>query len=738
MNTAASSFLTVSPSVAAAQQQLHAARQRFLVQQATTISVVAAAALVLLTAVAHRWPQLNGAAVAGALAALLVTAWMLWRLRRFNPAAVARRLDRHFPELEDSTGLLLPSGSNEPETLLPTLQRQRVAERLAALSLTHALPVPALPRLAVAAVLAAAAAGLWFWPVRPVAAPESTVALRFPDAPKAAPAQPRILSTTIRVSPPTYTKRAAYTAAASSFQCPQGSVVRWTIRLSQPGPAPELRLAGRGGRVFRALANQPTVFVADQSFTASTLYQIRFAGQLSEDYAVEVIPDRAPVISMLAPRPYTLVGARRRPEIAVRVQLRDDYALTRARLVITTAQGSGEAVKFGETTTDLNSFVRAQPRAATATATLRLPALGLTFGDELYVYAETWDNAGHRARTDAHLVQWEDTAATGDLNSIALGVNPVPVYFRSQRQIIIDTEKLLAERRRLTPAQIQERANSLGEDQKVLRLRYGKFLGEEYEQSIGESARPPVAEGDEPAEEHHANDGHDHSAEPGEGGIPTAEALAEPYVHRHDDSETADFLEPQVKAKLRTVLSQMWDAELQLRLAQPAAALPFEYRALRLLKEVQQQTRAYVRKSGVDLPPLPEAEKRLTGDLSAATITPREAARTLPLAQAEVRAALAALGTYQAGQPLLPREKQALEAAGPVLAAAALRQPGTMLPALQAWRQLMPRVRSGQPSRQQAVVVERALIRLLPAPPASPVRQPANPLARRYFKELSR
>jgi hypothetical protein len=58
----------------------------------------------------------------------------------------------------------------------------------------------------------------------------------------------------------------------------------------------------------------------------------------------------------------------------------------------------------------------------------------------------------------------------------------------------------------------------------------------------------------------------------------------------------------------------MWDAELYLRLNQPEKSLPYQYKALKLLKEVSQDSRIYVHRTGFDPPPLKE-EKRLTGDL---------------------------------------------------------------------------------------------------------------------------
>ncbi|WP_400192594.1 hypothetical protein [Hymenobacter sp. B81] len=747
MSTSTSTRPADSPAVAAARGQLRQLRRRHLTQRVLAGLLLAAAGALLLGALASRFPAARGPL---AVAGLGVAGWLAyrgWQLRRFDQTALARRLDRHFPPLEDSTGLLM---GNAPG-LLPSLQRQRVAERLAQLSAAEALRVPWPRFLALTAVLLVAGLGVRYWPQASTPA-SAAVEVHFPAAPQSAvPAAPRLLSTTVQVQPPAYTRRPAYTAASPSLRCPQGSVVRWTVELSDEAPAPQLLLAGRAPLAFQPVPGQPRRFTAAQRFTATTLYQLRVAGRLSDDYAVEVLPDRGPELRLIEPRPYTLVAAHQRPEVAVRLQLRDDYGLTRARLVVTTAQGQGEGVKFGEVITDLNQFIRNQPTAATATARLRLPALGLTYGDELYVYAEAWDNAGRRARTDAHLVQWEDTAATGDLSDLAMGVNPVPAYFRSQRQIIIDTEKLLAQQRRLPPAELQARANSLGDDQKMLRLRYGKFLGEEYESGLTQAAppRPPVAD-DEPApakpaaEEHHADDGHDHTGHDhapvaADAGVATSESLVRSYSHLHDDAETADFLEPQVKTKLRAVLSQMWDAELHLRLGQPARALPFEYRALRLLKEVQHQTRAYVRKSGVDLPPLPEAEKRLSGDVSAAAAPRQREQSTVVPGQPAVRTALALLARYQGGQLPRPADAATLAPAGPALAAAALRQPSAGLTTLRAWRQLNAQVRAAQPPAAGTLtVLEHALNQLLPPPPAAPQRPKVDPLARRYFQELSR
>lgn len=696
------------------------------------------------------------------VAVLAAATWQLWPLRRLGPPAVARQLDRLFPELEDSAGLLLQDGAALP--FLGQLQQQRVAQRLAELATAPAplLPVSFKKSFLIGGLLLVGSALAWWLPARPLAAlAPAAVAVHFsPDAARPVPAAaPRITQVEVLVTPPAYTRRAAFTPAAASFQCPQGAQVRWLVHVSRTaGAAPTLEV-GPQKLTLRPVAGQPTQFEATQVLSASALYRLRFAGQTSDDYAIDVRPDLVPTIRLQTPKPYTLIAARgTRPEVPVQALLRDDYGLTRAELVITVAQGQGEAVKFREVRRDLSAGLAGQPGQATVTSLLSLPKLGLTYGDELYFYVQARDNHGQRARSDAFIVQWQDTAAASAID-MGMGVNTAPAYFRSERQIIIDTEKLIADKPRLTAAEFSNRANALGFDQQSLRLRYGKFLGEEAEKGLGVTAGPPTADepaaptadaptADEkpaahPAADHDDHD-HDHPEAPaGRNASPTAatDALMDPYMHKHDDSETADFLEPAVKAKLHAVLDEMWAAELRLRTGQPAAARPYEYRALRLLKQVQQQTRAYVKKAGFTPQPFPEATLRLTGELTGAAAPHQQATTPPPATQPTVRAALRWLATAQAAptQPARPAAAAALEQAGSALAQAALQKPGLYLPALRALRQLATDARAGRvPCATCLAPAQRALADLLPAPvpTAAPTPAPSR-LARRYFQALS-
>ena len=736
--------------------RLRAVRRSYAGRYAAAAGLPLLAAGLLLVALAHHWPP-GAVGWAGlGLALLAAAAWQLWPLRHLNYAAVARRLDRHYPELQDSTGLLLTDAATLP--LLGQLQQRRVAGQLEVLTAQGPglLPVSFWRAGLLSGGLLLAALMVWLLPPAQTTARPAAVAVRFgPDGPRppAAAAAPRISETALLVTPPAYTRLAAFAPAQASFQCPQGARVRWQLRVSggvgQPAPVLEL---GPRRVMLRPVAERAGTYFTEQILNASTLYRLRYAGTVSDDYAIDVRPDLAPVLRIVTPKAYTLVAALgQRPEVPIRATVRDDYGLSRAELVITVAQGQGEAVKFRELRRDLSGGLGG-PQASLGSL-LDLPKLGLTYGDELYFYLSARDNHGHTARTDAYLVQWQDTAVADSAPDLGMGVKVAPAYFRSQRQIIIDTDKLLAEKPRLDAATFAARANALGFDQQSLRLRYGKFLGEESEAGIGAPApHAPIAEDDDPAapagtephDEHDGHDEHDHEAPPSSSAkaSPTAatDALMEPYIHKHDDSETADFLEPAVKTKLHAVLDQMWASELRLRTGQLAAARPYEYRALRLLKEVQQQTRAFVKKAGFTPPPMPEATLRLTGELTGAAVPQRQ--QTLPASnpQPAIRAALRWLATAEQGQPTRPAEAAVLDRAGPVLAGAALTRPGFYLPALRALRELGADVRAGRPTRAASrAPVARALTDLLAAPAPTPAAPPApDRLARRYFQALSR
>ena len=251
---------------------------------------------------------------------------------------------------------------------------------------------------------------------------------------------------------------------------------------------------------------------ASRSFAETTLYTL--AATLPdgtvwtppEVYSLKIIKDQPPTVRILQPAaPRTVIvpsppapsndsvpvpSAPHAASCFVEVQAGDDYALADAHLVATVAKGSGEAVKFREQVLPFDGDNEDEPIAGTTrdrrfTKTLDLAALGLEPGDELYFYVEARDNrqpTPNRTRSETRflVLQGPANAATSTGRGVA-GVNLVPQYFRSERQLIIDTEKLLVDRPTLPDADFRARANDLGADQALLRLRYGQFLGEDQE-----------------------------------------------------------------------------------------------------------------------------------------------------------------------------------------------------------------------------------------------------------------
>ena len=92
-------------------------------------------------------------------------------------------------------------------------------------------------------------------------------------------------------------------------------------------------------------------------------------------------------------------------------------------------------------------------------------------------------------------------------------------------------------------------------------------------------------------------------------------SMLDEFLHNHESEEMNTFFEGSTKRILKMALEQMWQSELHLRLFEPVKAIPFQYKALELLKSVQQKSRVYVKRTGFDPPPIREDEKRLTGEL---------------------------------------------------------------------------------------------------------------------------
>jgi hypothetical protein len=346
--------------------------------------------------------------------------------------------------------------------------------------------------------------------------------------------------------------------------------------------------------------------------------------------------------------------------------------------------------------------------------TLDLAALELVAGAEVYLHAEATDGRSpgpQRTRSATHrIVVAGERRTTADLGSGVL-LRPPPEAFRSQRQIIIDTEALVAARRRLGAGDFGEASRRLALDQRSLRLRYGTLLGDEFED--GAALAPGSGE---------SGHGEDEAAgAPLESAPTAAPPLPAGLVHQHDSAEASTFFPSRVRSRLKSAVAQMWEAEKHLHTGDPERALPYEYAALAHLKAAQEAERVYVAKSGVEPPPL-DPSRRLTGDLAAVASRGRRL-ETPPRLPDPVEEALIAVRRRRERQPLAAataaRETAALDAAGRLLARRALSDEAADLSALATLLELAAQP-AALPDEAELVALESELWRLLPPPPPLP------------------
>ncbi|WP_353718504.1 hypothetical protein [Dyadobacter sp. 676] len=447
---------------------------------------------------------------------------------------------------------------------------------------------------------------------------------------------PKFSFASVEVTPPDYTGLPGRRSSDLNISSVIGSAVEWTVRFDrEEGVA--VRIANSRGEEVN-LKKTRDGFAHKDLITGTGLYAIRAYWKdslvyQSDFYKMEALPDLAPRIEPASKELYRYHLLSDPKTIRVSASIADDFRVKQAFIVATVARGSGENVKFREVRMPL---VPANFKEARVQKTIDLNALDFAPGDELYYYWAAVDNREPEenfTKSDTYFVVFKDTAKVEEAQLATMAVNIMPEYFRSQRQIIIDTEKLIAKRKKLKAKDFNAASNEIGFDQKVLRLRYGQYLGEEFETSIGGGDHPAAEDGGNVIDAFtHHSDGHGEGAEahvgepagehahthahkpPGEKDPLTA--LMEQYTHSHDDAETNTFYEQSTRSLLKMALEQMWQSELHLRTYQPEKALPFEHKALEYLKTAQQKARTYVKKSGYDPPPIKEREKRLTGELT--------------------------------------------------------------------------------------------------------------------------
>ena len=505
--------------------------------------------------------------------------------------------------------------------------------------------------------------------------PENEMLIRAVDSAEAKIIPPKIIEQSVTLRYPAYTGIAPRTSEKMDIKALEGSQITWTLTFDQS--VDSVFMESQSAQY--AMKPNGKIYHRTQQLTTSGFYSFRFVDTLGNAYvsdlhSIETLVDGPPQVDVLKLDQFTSFEPGDEKRIKFDTQIIDDYGIGTAYIVATVSRGSGESVKFREEQIPFNSAIAKGSKQQYLSQQLDLDQLKMEPGDDLYFYVHAQDLKTPKpnvARSETYFAVIKDTTEYEYVEAGGMGVDLLPDYFRSQRQLIIDTKKLLKDKPNLSTKEFNSTSNELAFDQKSLRLKYGEFMGDEAEGGLAAQTEDPGMLSEEDADPL-AEYSHRHEEDP-----------LEKYVHNHSDPEESTLFAKSLKQKLREALNIMWDAELHLRMFEPEKSLPYQNEALKLIQEIKNSSRIYVHRIGFDPPPIKE-DKRLTGELKEVSSTTKQedieqAARfeaiQKSISRLEVLIGLQAKPTSE--------DQELFKEAGNQLASLAIEQPGNYLETLQ-------------------------------------------------------
>jgi hypothetical protein len=637
-----------------------------------------------------------------------------FQIVKINEEDVARLLNQFYPQLEESSSLVLKEG--ETLNILEKLQVKRIENELIKVQ----IPALIYKRLKKSAIflLFSISISLLISQIDASDLKNKTIGLKEGKFYTADKILPEIASITLNISPPSYTNKDKRAQKQFSATVEDGSMLEWTIETNQSVESLKFIFNDSETSKLRPLNKNKTLWTLNKRINKSGFYQVSLDDQLSDLYKLEIIKDEPVLIRISSPKQYSTIDYGEEQISTVQVQVNDDYGVNEVYISATISSGQGEGVEFKEHTILFSDKINGE-KEYKLQKTINLTSLGMKPGDELYFFIHAMDSRNQTSRSDVYQVSIQDTAKLMSMDGMMGGVNLIPEYFRSQRQIIIDTEKILKEKNSISTEEFKSRSNNLGIDQKLLRLRYGKFLGEESEGDIG-------------------GGNEDHEDEEAGADFGNAEKIIDSYAHKHDVAEDATFFEPDLKAQLKATLTEMWKSELRLRTYKPQEALPFEYKALRLLKDLQQKSRAYVSKTALKTAAI-KPEKRLTGELDK-IIQPMAERKILKNeAQSSLKEATAIIAKLKTKGSLNLQDRAILQEANRKIASKAISEPSSYLNAFEIMRKIISANINLKVSPKEFSIIESALQKIIrdegKMPQARPIPTKTS-LSTEYFNRL--
>lgn len=695
----------------------------------------------------------------------VVFSYFLIKPKQYNLEKVCSHLDALFPDMEFSTSLLLESDGSL--SALARIQRHKVAEQLTSTINNVKFKNYVLQSFLVGIVLIVLGFTLYSMGFLPDLSasqkesnPNEVIQFQPLDSAQSKRLVPKVVKQWVTVKPPAYSNQSPKTTTEFNLKILEGSELSWHVQFDHPVKEAKLQF-GQDEYAFKKFDETYTYKIKASN---ANIYNLKFrdtAGNtyMSDLYSLEITIDAPPKIEIQGLPQFSSFKYDEPQILEFSTIIEDDYGIADAYIIATVSKGTGESVKFREERLGFETKVEKGGKTLELYKGLNLKSLKMEPGDELYFYVEALDYKTPKAnigRTETYFSVIKDTTTNSFGVEGTLGADLMPDYFRSQRQLIIDTEKLIADKPKLKEQEFNFTSNELGYDQKALRLKYGKFMGDESEGAFDSSSNETAdaEDNDALAEYTHDHDGdnehnlvdeghdHDHDHDHENESIRTAESEEDPleaYVHNHGDPEASTLFAKSLKSKLKQAMAEMWDAELYLRLYQPEKSLPYQYNALKLIQEIKNSARIYVHRIGFDPPPIKESN-RLTGEIEEIQNHTKEqdlvSQEEYPLmTEAIVRLEAIIAGDIQMGA----QDKILLTNAGGELAAMAIKEPGKHLETLQALKRLA-QSELQRPDRSNIRKVYQGLIKALPIKKESPLQKAKyiNELNQLLVKEIVR
>ncbi|TRZ43172.1 tryptophan-rich sensory protein [Robertkochia solimangrovi] len=632
---------------------------------------------------------------------ILVILIFLWRRKpwKITMERTVAFIDTQVPKAEYSAALLLQPKDNL--TLLGQLQREKLIEELPEAIQKIRISRPFYKSLAICTFLIFIGflCNRYDLILRPGNSIKDNVPPSLNFTPGGTPDDsvriPEIQNLQIRITPPAYTGLSAVNNTEMNLRFPAGSKITWQMEFS--GDIADVWMeANKDSLPFSINSEKYNLSFIPKG---SQLYNLAFTDTkgtiyISEIHSLELINDNIPDITIDGIDQFTNYEYSDDITFRFMTDIRDDYGLGDIAIVATVGKGSGESIKFREERLEFSDYRPSGLKNVSLSKSIDLLKMGMEPGDELYFYVEASDlktPTPQIARSDTYFAKLKDTATFEFAVEGNLGVDLMPDYFRSQRQLIIDTERLIKEKNKLPVKDFNSRSNELGFDQKALRLKYGQFMGDEAEDAIQPVGALEESHGDDENKDPLKGYKHDHDSENEQHLVPEKENKdgedhedpLEEYLHNHDDPEESTLFTQSLKTKLRAAMNEMWDSELQLRLFKPELSLPYQYSALKLLQEIKNSARIYVHRIGFDPPPIKE-EKRLSGELKEISSYDKKDSHAKDDHEIYTRELIKRLEYLKKNpESITDEDKKLFREAGGELAGKAIEAPGNYLESLQ-------------------------------------------------------